>query len=233
VKALESTADAIGVETTTGESILHPRRRFYAGGAQSVRGYPESQLGPRILTIPPEDLVDRRCTLTPPSTVICPEGAINGDADPTDEFGPLDDDDFTPRPVGGRTLAEASVELRFPLWRNLGGAAFIDGALVGTGTLADITSGTGAITPGVGIRYYSPVGPIRVDIGFNPFITENLAVLSQVGEGPTAELAPVQTRLSDGSLVQATRAYAPAKNDGGLSGFLRQLTVHFSIGQAF
>ena len=28
--------------------------------------------------------------------------------------------------------------------------------------------GTGAVTPGFGIRYESPVGPIRVDIGINP-----------------------------------------------------------------
>ena len=233
VQALGSTSDAIGVETETDESILHPRRRFYAGGAQSVRGYPESQLGPRILTVPPEDLDGRQCELTPPATAICPEGVIDGVPLPGDTLDPIDDDDFTPRPVGGRTLAEASIELRFPIWRNLGGAAFIDGALVGTGTLPEITRGTGAITPGVGIRYYSAVGPIRVDIGFNPFISENLAVLTEVGEGSTAELVPVQVRRSDGTLVQAVRSYAPAKNDGGLSGFLRQLTVHFSIGQAF
>ena len=36
----------------TGQAVLHPRKRFYAGGSQSVRGYGENQLGPRILTLP-------------------------------------------------------------------------------------------------------------------------------------------------------------------------------------
>ena len=35
-----------------GDDVLHPRKRFYAGGSQSVRGYGENQLGPRILTLP-------------------------------------------------------------------------------------------------------------------------------------------------------------------------------------
>src|SRR5205823_3786386 len=44
----------------TGIELLHPRKRFYAGGSHSVRGYDENQLGPRILTIPPGDHAARR-----------------------------------------------------------------------------------------------------------------------------------------------------------------------------
>ena len=40
--------DAGGAERR--RPVLHPRKRFYAGGSQSVRGYGENQLGPRILT---------------------------------------------------------------------------------------------------------------------------------------------------------------------------------------
>ena len=40
--------------------VLHPRKRFYAGGANSVRGYGENQLGPRILTIDASTLVEAR-----------------------------------------------------------------------------------------------------------------------------------------------------------------------------
>ena len=40
--------------------VLHPRKRFYAGGANSVRGYAENQLGPRILTIDDSTLRARR-----------------------------------------------------------------------------------------------------------------------------------------------------------------------------
>src|SRR3569623_1240213 len=37
VRALGSTATALGVADA--EDVLHPRKRFYAGGSQSVRGY--------------------------------------------------------------------------------------------------------------------------------------------------------------------------------------------------
>src|SRR5690606_13013720 len=40
-------------EGVLGSSLLHPRKRFYAGGSQSVRGFGENQLGPRVLTIAP------------------------------------------------------------------------------------------------------------------------------------------------------------------------------------
>ena len=211
--------------TTLGISTLHPRKRFYAGGSQSVRGYQEGQLGPRILTIPPGELVAQGCALSFPATAICPDSAINSTR--------IADDRFTPRPTGGNTLLEGSVEVRFPIWKNLGGAAFVDGALVGEGTLRGVTDGAGAITPGVGVRYYSPVGPIRIDLGFNPNVSEPLAVLTQVGDGRTSEIVRVQTQGADGTLRPAFRTYAPAKNQGGFKGFLNQLTLHLSIGHAY
>ena len=224
VQALGNTGLSTRGETD-GINTLHPRKRFYAGGAQSVRGYQEGQLGPRILTIPPEALIERGCVLSLPAAATCPDTAVNSST--------LGDDAFTPRPLGGNTLAEASVEVRFPIWKNLGGAAFLDGAIVGAGTLRDVTKGTGAITPGVGVRYYSPVGPIRVDVGFNPYVTEDLAVLTQVADGANSEIVRVQTRGTDGTLRDARRTYAPTKSRGGLRGFLNQLTLHLSIGHAY
>src|SRR5687768_16266608 len=56
--------------------VLHPRKRFYAGGSQSVRGYQEGQLGPRILTIPPARLADIGWLLKHPGRRGSPDGAI-------------------------------------------------------------------------------------------------------------------------------------------------------------
>jgi outer membrane protein insertion porin family/translocation and assembly module TamA len=217
---LTSTSGLADVQT------LHPRKRFYAGGSQSVRGYQEGQLGLRVLTIPPAELIDHGCVLSEPASAICPAAVFDS--------ANIADDRFTPRPTGGTALVEASVEVRFPIWKNLGGAAFIDGALVSEGTLTDVRRRAGAITPGVGVRYYSPVGPIRIDLGFNPNVTEQLPILTQVGDGRSGEIVRVQAQEADGSLrPDAKRFYSPAKREGGIKGFLNQLTLHLSIGHAY
>src|SRR5918911_687731 len=56
-----------------------------------------------------------------------------------------------------------------------------DGAFVGEGSLGSVTKGTGALSPGAGIRYYASVGPIRVDVGYNPGIAEDLPVVTEDG----------------------------------------------------
>ncbi|MFN2431641.1 MAG: outer membrane protein assembly factor BamA [Gemmatimonadota bacterium] len=67
-------------------------------------------------------------------------------------------------PVGGEALLEASAELRFPLFGNFRGVAFVDAGNVwidpGDVSLSDLR-----YTPGVGLRYDTPVGPVRVDMG--------------------------------------------------------------------
>lgn len=218
VRALSSTRLATGTGTDISGDILHPRTRLYAGGARSVRGVGENQLGPRVLTLPPSKL-----------RAICPEltGEAVANCDltrPDSNGGTLADRDFTPRPLGGRALLEGSVEYRFPVWGNLYGAAFVDGALLGQGSLESATKGAGAITPGIGIRYRSAVGPIRVDLGLNPTLPENLPVITQV-TGADGQLRILQ--LND------TWRYNPTKGAAGITGVLRRLTLHLSIGEAY
>jgi outer membrane protein assembly factor BamA len=218
VRALSSTRLATRAGEGVSGDILHPRTRLYAGGARSVRGVGENQLGPRVLTLPPGKLA-----------VICPEltgEAIAGcDLSRTDTAGStLSDRDFTPRPLGGRALIEGSVELRFPIWRNLYGATFVDGAFLGQGSLEEATKGAGALTPGVGVRYRSAVGPIRVDLGLNPTMAEDLPVITQV-EGSDGQLRIVQLRDQ--------WRYNPTRGAGGITGIMRRLTLHLSIGEAY
>ncbi len=68
-------------------------------------------------------------------------------------------------PIGGRTLVETSAELRRAIAGKLGGALFVDAGQVG---LADdrLPVDDLAVGVGFGLRYGSPVGPIRVDLGF-------------------------------------------------------------------
>ena len=100
-------------------------RRFFPGGADSVRGYPFQLLGPL---------------------------------------------DSSGNPLGGEIFAVSNFELRFPMepvkeLKGLGGVLFID---AGNAWL-DFDSRDGDFmryTSGFGLRYDTPLGPIRADIGY-------------------------------------------------------------------
>jgi outer membrane protein assembly factor BamA len=68
-------------------------------------------------------------------------------------------------PKGGNATIILNGELRAPLWKQLGGALFVDGGNVFARTSDfDLTELRGAV--GFGVRYRSPIGPIRLDLGF-------------------------------------------------------------------
>ena len=70
---------------------------------------------------------------------------------------------------GGNALAIVNAEYRFPiplLISGLGGAAFYDTGTVFPG-ISDFNFGDFTHTAGFGLRYETPLGPIRVDLGFN------------------------------------------------------------------
>jgi outer membrane protein insertion porin family/translocation and assembly module TamA len=209
--------------SATGDTVLHPRTRFYAGGAMSVRGYGENQLGPRVLTI--SDTTLRRTIVGTDTTWTCLPSVPITQCNPN---AVASNGKFLPRPTGGTSLVEGSVELRIPTpFRHLDAAFFVDGAIVGNGALqglrdlksiTDFAHGTSAITPGAGIRYNSPVGPVRVDLGYNPKLVENLPVV-------TNERVNGEDKLV---ALESERTYVSGKNT-----FLGRLVLHLSIGQAY
>lgn len=217
VDALPSTGAAVGVG---GENeVLHPRKRFYAGGSQSVRGFHENQLGPRALTISARKLREAFVRSGTDTTRGCPEPTPIVQCNPN--FAAFRDRDFEPRPLGGNTVFESSVELRFPLWRQLLGAVFVDAGMVSQRTEPTLPRSKSAITPGFGVRYRSPVGPIRVDMGVNPARRESLPVI-------TEEIVNGERRLVR---LEQLRDYSISR--GGFRGLLDRLTLHLSIGEAF
>jgi len=67
-------------------------------------------------------------------------------------------------PTGGNAVLLLNGELRFPVWREVGAVVFVDGGNVFRRvTEFDIGELRGSY--GFGVRYRSPVGPIRVDLG--------------------------------------------------------------------
>ena len=254
VRALGDARSAGGLGGTEYQ-VLHPRTRFYAGGAQSVRGYGENQLGPRVLTVAPENVLTVRaadsaafradprfdpCRGAPGdltlracfnlrNTVRNPAAAARDSA----LAFPIGDDQFTPRPLGGTALVEANLEARFPVWRQLFGAVFVDMGVLGEGSLRDVSSGTAAVTPGFGVRYRSPVGPVRVDLGIRPTLQETLPVITQTsGEGGNLLLDLSRGDRCAGAGATGCRLY-PQQNTTGLRGLARRLVLHLSIGEAF
>ena len=182
-----------------------------------MRGFGENQLGPRILTVSAAEL--RAGKLSKDGPLACPESTPITDCDPNSVA--YQDEDFQPRPLGGNTVAEANVELRFPVWNRLSGAVFVDAGVVTQNVDRSLPGSRAAITPGFGVRYRSPVGPIRVDIGINPGRAERLPVISEEIVDGERRLVRLNTR----------REYAVAR--GGFMGVLDRMILHLSIGEAF
>lgn len=68
-------------------------------------------------------------------------------------------------PVGGLTLWESALELRFSFTENLGAILFLDGSDVRSG-VGEIRFDRPHLSGGLGLRYATPVGPVRVDVGY-------------------------------------------------------------------
>jgi outer membrane protein assembly complex protein YaeT len=68
-------------------------------------------------------------------------------------------------PVGGNGVVILNAELRVPLMRSLGVVGFLDAGNVFK-QATDIDLGRLRSAAGFGLRFQSPVGPIRVDLGF-------------------------------------------------------------------
>ncbi len=68
-------------------------------------------------------------------------------------------------PTGGNAFLMGNLELRFDVWKGLGFVTFLDGGNVWHKS-EQISPGQLKYTTGVGLRYNTPVGPLRVDYGF-------------------------------------------------------------------
>lgn len=213
--------------------VAHPQKRFYSGGASSVRGFSQSQLGPRVLTLPVESLIGGVG-----NEVVCSPQVI---IDLTCDASRLSDDRFLPRPTGGSVLTEANMELRFPLWGPLiQGTAFIDAGQV----WADASSlefSQLEFTPGLGFRYFTPIGPVRLDVAYRTGTAQRLQVVtSQLRPyDPDRDSAADQVRGPDGATLPFVASpelalLGPPVVYGDAGPWsLRRFQLHFSIGQAF
>ncbi len=209
-----------GLARSTGADvdIVHPEKRFYSGGANSVRGFAQSRLGPRVLFAFPETLLaEDQCSPEALEALNCVPAAEEG---------------LDPRPIGGTRLFEANAEMRVPVGSLFQGVFFVDAGQAWTG---DHDFGL-EFTPGAGIRVASPVGPIRLDVAYRfrggedlPVVTEQIRPYVMGQDDPNDRLtvagAPIDW-VSTGNLVQLMDPFFFGRDGQGFQ-------FHISIGQAF
>lgn len=222
---------------------VHPTRRFYAGGPNSVRGYPQFRLGPKALTLEAKRLIAPYVRDGDgDSGAGCTPQQVNAGTCDATQLAADEPDAFTVQPLGGNAAFEGSFEMRFPVFRDLlRGVVFFDYGQVWR-EHTDMSLRSMVWTPGAGVRYFSPIGPIRIDIGYNPTGAERVRVFTtRLEHCPDPADRTMCEPLEDGveydpALLFDTRVLQ-AQNDvlwnPRQDSFLRRLQFHFSIGQAF
>lgn len=109
--------------------------------------------------------------LVPASERFFAGGRTTHRAFPRDELGILGstlgiDSSGAVLPLGGGATLLWNLDLRFPIFGALGGTVFVDGGQVWRGW-SDVRGADLRWGAGVGLRYPTPIGPIRLEVGWN------------------------------------------------------------------
>ena len=83
---------------------------------------------------------------------------------------------------GGYTLANLSLEANFPIYKDFRGAVFSDNTMISENQgLWEFTNNV-IYSAGLGFRYLTPIGPFKIDMGFNLKNKREHAIHFQVGQ---------------------------------------------------
>jgi outer membrane protein assembly complex protein YaeT len=180
----------LDVATESG-AFIPPEQRFYAGGPNDVRGFERNELGPVVYVVSKSHV----------DSVVGAGLAINPDS-------------VRVAATGGNTLALANIEVRVPspiLRSRLRLAAFVDAGGVWQRNRST-SPAVVRITPGVGLRIATPLGPARLDIAYNPYRLQG---------GPLFEVD------TTGNLDPVAGQQRYVLDRG------RKYTIHIAVGQPF
>ena len=185
-----------------GQSVgyVPPDQRFYGGGPSSVRGYGRNELGPRVYVIR-----DRS-----PSAV---DSAATAQAGDTVWRGVLT------APTGGNTAIVLNAELRFPspiFAQRMRLGLFVDAGQVWERGEEIVSIRGMRVTPGAGVRFATPLGPVRIDAAYNGYPTER---------GPLLYQPPAPDPI-----IVIRDSYPPLR---ARKSFWQKVVIQFAVGQAF
>jgi outer membrane protein insertion porin family/translocation and assembly module TamA len=217
---------APGAFTVGGVPFLPPQERLFSGGQNSVRGYQQNLLGPVVyrVTRASVDSVPLRGSY---QLVVNPGAAVR-----------------VPTPEGGTGSLLGNLEYRRRFgWPtpDLQWAAFLDAGTVWATGIAPFAVREVRATPGVGVRLDTPLGPFRVDIGYNPrradagkaFLFDAIARDGGPAQPVVLCVSPGQELTFDEQVaaggLACPRTFRPVAGRSVLS----RLVFHFSLGQAF
>ena len=175
----------VDVATQRG-SFIPPEQRFYAGGPNDIRGFERNELGPVVYVV--------------------------SKAHVDESGGRLDPDSVQVSATGGNTLAVGNVELRVPspiFGSRLRLAAFVDAGGAWQRGAGDPVI---RVTPGIGLRVATPLGPARLDMAYNPYRLQAGPLFQFDEDGELTPVAGFEEFVLD--------------RDG-------RLTFHFAVGQPF
>jgi len=82
--------------------------------------------------------------------------------------------------LGASTMANLSLEADYPIWGDLYGALFTDNTMLNAKSYD--FSGDMITSAGVGVRYMTPIGPFKLDVGFNVQDTSQYGISFQIGQ---------------------------------------------------
>ncbi|HET7372122.1 MAG TPA: BamA/TamA family outer membrane protein [Gemmatimonadaceae bacterium] len=215
---------------TSGARLPPPQERLYAGGANSVRGFQQNELGPVVYLVDQNQFaID---TLTDSTRIY----ALKPSARESRTI-----------PVGGSTVLVLNAELRIrdPFLPDLlEYVPFIDGGQVWTraGNVQGFSVKNLVVTPGLGIKLFSPIGPIQLNLGYNshpnlPGPAYFAAPVDVLGRAPLICVTPPGappvpvTIHKDGQVEQGQcpASFSPPRS----SNFLSRIVPTLSIGANF
>jgi outer membrane protein insertion porin family/translocation and assembly module TamA len=230
-----------GRNVASATAFIPPQERLYAGGPTTVRGFSQNELGSLIYIAQSGDLV--KFSSTDPITGL-PDTVVLAPRTDTTTFKRI-------VPVGGNTLLVGNVELRLRspvLPELLQFTLFTDAGEVWNRGTPQVSSVKLKVTPGIQVTAFSPVGPVRVAIGYNSYQRPKGPLYyegTEFGGAPLLCVSPnndLPTHFSPldpvTKLVTVTQevpnngcpaTYQPPR----LSGLRSRLTFSFAIGQAF
>lgn len=129
----------LGLAKALAGSFVPTSQLYFSGGGTSLRGFPIDEAGPQRI-VPFCNVLQNQ------------SGCVNVTV-----------------PLGGTQLFIFNSEVRFPLriMKNLGGVVFYDGGNVYSAINFNNFVSNYTNTIGIGLRYATPIGPIRIDLGHN------------------------------------------------------------------